>query len=532
MTSASGRGDLKDHRQLPGETLCNGSSSNVAHQAFDFGSGWDNREDVQPVTLRRNLSGLPQERDCSAKTKEDESWSWGYELVSTDIQFNIPLENGRTSCSYQVRGALGATQAYAVPSVCLSFLPLHRNSCFSCSQWHRANDRQRENKRAGSTRSQCRLRHRGPSGAAKSPPGSLLCPWWSTGMVRFISFKLNTDLPGQRSAVQSPFGRMQRSSRISVRTPRVHRLHWGSGGAHRRPPPGPPHVCRWHAIDGTLDDQRHSQCCYKATELHRSHPGLVQFEKAPAESNKDWADLVWIRRIWKKSPISISICTSGQTSIIKPVNVVRDLGVYLDSELSMEHHISTVVPHGRVVRACFFHLRRLKFIRRILGADVTSGLVSAFVTTRMDYCNSILAALPQSSIDPLQRVQNVTARLITGTGTREHITPALRSLHWLPVKFRITFKLCVLSYASGAYRPCSFLPVCMVTATADLSSRGRLRSSNTFRYELPLLKRKFGERSFSYAGPKAWNDLPFALQELTDTCTFKRQLKTHLFTLA
>ena len=191
----------------------------------------------------------------------------------------------------------------------------------------------------------------------------------------------------------------------------------------------------------------------------------------------------------------------------------------------MEHHISTVV------RACFFHLRRLKSIRRILGADVTSGLVSAFVTTRMDYCNSILAALPQSSIDPLQRVQNAAARLITGTGTREHITPALRSLHWLPVKFRITFKLCVLMHLVHIGRAPAYLSD-MVTATADLSSRGRLRSSNTFRYELPLLKRKFGERSFSYAGPKAWNDLPFALQELTDTCTFKRQLKTHLFTLA
>ena len=94
------------------------------------------------------------------------------------------------------------------------------------------------------------------------------------------------------SAVQSTY---ERSSRISVRTPRVHRLHWGSGGAHRRAPPGPPHVCRWHAIDGTLDDQRHSKCCYKATELLRSHPGLVQFEKAPAESNKVWADLVRIK---------------------------------------------------------------------------------------------------------------------------------------------------------------------------------------------------------------------------------------------
>ena len=149
----------------------------------------------------------------------------------------------------------------------------------------------------------------------------------------------------------------------------------------------------------------------------------------------------------------------------------------------------------------------------------------------MDYCNSILAALPQSSIDPLQRVQNAGARLITSTETREHITPALRSLHWLPVKFRITFKLCVLMHLVHIVRAPAYLSD-MVTATADLSSRGRLRSSNTFRYELLLLKRKFGERSFSYAGPEAWNDLPFVLQELTDTRTFKRQLKSHLFIVA
>ena len=134
----------------------------------------------------------------------------------------------------------------------------------------------------------------------------------------------------------------------------------------------------------------------------------------------------------------------------------------------MDRHISTVV------RVCFFHLRRLKSIRRILGADVTSGPVSAFVTTRMDYCNSILAALPQSSIDPLQRVQNAAARLITGTGTREHITLALQSLHWLPIKFRIIFKLCVLMHLVHIGRAPGYLswlrqpPICLVEEDSDL----------------------------------------------------------------
>ena len=164
----------------------------------------------------------------------------------------------------------------------------------------------------GSTRSQCRLRHRGPSGAATSSSGSLLCPWWSTGMVRFISFEPNTDLPGQGSAVQSPFGRLQCSSRISLRTTRVHRLHWGSGGAHRRASPGPPHVCRWHAIDSTLEDQLHSKCCYKAAETASkpSRSGAIREGSSWTQQRLSWSGSDQ-RRIWRKSPISISISTSG-----------------------------------------------------------------------------------------------------------------------------------------------------------------------------------------------------------------------------
>ena len=149
----------------------------------------------------------------------------------------------------------------------------------------------------------------------------------------------------------------------------------------------------------------------------------------------------------------------------------------------------------------------------------------------MDYCNSILAALPQSSIDPLQRVQNAVAILITGTGTREHITPALRSLHWLPVKFRITFKLCVLMHLVHIGRAPAYLSD-IVTATADMPGRGILTSSNTFRYELPIVKRKFRWERLVLCRTEnmEWSSILLS-RDLLIHAAFKWLLKTHLFTL-
>ena len=92
--------------------------------------------------------------------------------------------------------------------------------------------------------------------------------------------------------------------------------------------------------------------------------------------------------------------------IIEPATVVRDLGVLPDSELSLKKHIS------KIASVCYFHLRRLKPIRRILGRQITISLVNSFVLSRLDYCNSVLAGLPKSTIAPLQRFQNAAARLI------------------------------------------------------------------------------------------------------------------------
>ncbi len=113
------------------------------------------------------------------------------------------------------------------------------------------------------------------------------------------------------------------------------------------------------------------------------------------------------------------------TSTIHSTTVVRDLGVLLDYELTMKKHVN------KVASTCFYQLRRLRQIRHLVGQDLTAQLVHAFVLSRLDYGNSSLAGLPMSTIAPLQRVQNATARLIMNLGPRDNVTSALKQLHWL-----------------------------------------------------------------------------------------------------
>ena len=166
-----------------------------------------------------------------------------------------------------------------------------------------------------------------------------------------------------------------------------------------------------------------------------------------------------------------------------------------------------------------------------LNATLLGSPIAALVLSRLDYCNSILANLPDVTLAPLVRVQHSAARLIRNLKRRDPVLPLMMELHWLPLRFRIAFKLCRLMHGVHyGIRP-KYVKE-LVTPTSSLPGRERLRSAATMNYDIERTKLKFGERSFAVSGSTAWNTLPAKLKCIGNNLSFKRIMKTHLFFIA
>ena len=198
----------------------------------------------------------------------------------------------------------------------------------------------------------------------------------------------------------------------------------------------------------------------------------------------------------KKIPLAIR---DGSIDV-QPVTVVRDLGVLIDAELSMREHVSPMA------QMCFCHLRRLRFIRR--------QLVSVLVLSRLDYCNAVLAGLRASTLAPFHRVLHAAARLVLDLRPRDHVSSALRELHWLPIIQRITTSsACWSTSRRSVWRQrtsptCWHLPL-MSRRCPRCVHKGELRRSTH--------QPSHRHRAFSVAAPRAWNCLP--TEPKTATCS-------------
>ena len=119
---------------------------------------------------------------------------------------------------------------------------------------------------------------------------------------------------------------------------------------------------------------------------------------------------------------------------------MKNIGLTLDCHLTMNAHVSDIA------RTCYFELRRLASIRRFLTSTATATLAYSFVLSRIDYCNSLLFGSTHDVTSHLQRIQNYAARVILCLPMSSSITTHLKSLHWLPVKVRSTYKIACLCY--------------------------------------------------------------------------------------
>ena len=197
---------------------------------------------------------------------------------------------------------------------------------------------------------------------------------------------------------------------------------------------------------------------------------------------------------------------------VSPCDLARNLGVIFDKELNMKCHIFNVS------KVAHYHLRNIAKLKHHLPKETLEILVHAFINSRIDYGNSLIYGIPNSLLHKLQIVQNCAARIISGSHKCEHITPVLRSLPWLPVKFRVVFKILMLTFkclhAQGPKYLCELLQVCVINST--------LRSSEVTVLVVPRYNYVYsGNRAFSVCAPKLWIDLPVYVCKAESLTEFK-----------
>ena len=181
---------------------------------------------------------------------------------------------------------------------------------------------------------------------------------------------------------------------------------------------------------------------------------------------------------------------------------MKNLGIISGCHLTMNKHVSNIA------RTCYFELRLLASICRILTSTATATPVSAFVLTRIDYCNSLLFGSTHDVTSRFQWIQNYAARLTFRLPKTSNIITHLKSLHWLPVKVRSTYKIVCLCYRCHNSTAPSY-----VTGTLHRKPL-HTRNTRSSSYTMPLLNRPahskatLGDRSSSFASSSVWNSIP------------------------
>jgi len=209
-------------------------------------------------------------------------------------------------------------------------------------------------------------------------------------------------------------------------------------------------------------------------------------------------------------------------SIVPLTDTVKLLGVTIDRHLTFDSHVQNVC------KSAYYHIRALKHIRSSLSTDMAKTVASALVNSRLDYANSVLYNTSSVNMLKLQRVQNSLARVVTYTKRVEHIHPVLHQLHWLPINYRINYKVATLAYkvrSTGS-------PAYLLPSVSDYVPTRNLRSSSQYLLNVPVVRTQIARRAFSHAAPSVWNNLPVDIRRSESFGRFRTQIRTLYFRLA
>ena len=210
-------------------------------------------------------------------------------------------------------------------------------------------------------------------------------------------------------------------------------------------------------------------------------------------------------------------------NIILLSNSTKILGVSFDQKMTLNQHITNTC------KSAYFQIRRINSIRQYLTDNAVKTLTQAIVISRLDYCNSVCIGLPMKSIHRLQLAQNAAARVVKRPPKREHMTPVLRDLHWLPMIKRVQFKILLLVFKSLYCDAPSY--VCDILNWYHPPPPNRhLRSANT----TSLVPNRnetitFGKRLMVTASASLWNFLPDKIKCAPNIMILKSHIKNYLF---
>ena len=188
------------------------------------------------------------------------------------------------------------------------------------------------------------------------------------------------------------------------------------------------------------------------------------------------------------------LTTSSLGNDIIPVSSsARNLGFIFDSDMSFTDQINSLS------KSCHFYIRDIRRIRHLLPLSAATALVP--IHSSPAYLIIVIhstMAFSQANLNIIQRIQNTLARVVTNTSKFEHITPILKKLHWLPIKQRIDYKLCLLTYKTLQIQQPTYLYNSLSFPSHSLSTR----SSDSSVLSIPYVRTSLGKRAFSVIAPR------------------------------